>query len=190
MKLPTVNPQKKHWNIHDVILLSLIAIFFGIIYQAWGYSYYILAATPLKPYANDLTLGVWLMAGPLSALLLRKRNACWIGELLAAIIEMFLFSSWGVSDILSGIIQGVGSELGFTITGYKHFDRLGLLFSAFTATIITFVWDMIQNGYIHYPFKMLIILFILRFISIEFFAGILVAAIQKLLFKTKVLNQC
>ena len=78
MQLPTVNPHKQHWTVHDVILLSLIAIFFGLIYQGWNYVYYLLAATPLKPYANDLTLGVWLMAGPVSALLLKKRNACLI----------------------------------------------------------------------------------------------------------------
>ena len=53
MQLPTVNPHRNHWTIHDVILLALIAIFFGIIYQAWNYAYYALAATPLKPYVQE-----------------------------------------------------------------------------------------------------------------------------------------
>lgn len=188
MKLPTIKSYKNHWNIHDVILISLIAVFFGIIYQVWNYIYYALAATPLKPYANDLTLGVWLMAGPLSAILIKKRNACLIGELLAAIIEMFLFSSWGVSNIISGFVQGFGSELGFAFTGYRKFNGWGLFLSTITSTIITFLWDLFQNGYLSYPLQMLITLFIIRFISIGLFSGILVAAIQKLLIRTKVLN--
>lgn len=188
MKLPTINNTKEHWNIHDVILLSLISIFFGLIYQFWNYSYYALAATPLKPYANDLTLGVWLMAGPLSAILLKKRNACLIGELLAGIIEMFIFSSWGVGDIISGFIQGFGSELGFALTKYRHFDKIGLFCSSITATIVTFIWDLFQSGYLNYPLKMLIELFCIRLISIGLFSGILVYLIQKLLYRTKVLN--
>lgn len=187
MQLPTINPHKQHWTVHDVILLSLIAIFFGLIYQGWSYAYYLLAATPLKPYANDLTLGVWLMAGPVAALLLKKRNACLIGELLAAILEMFIFSSWGVATIISGFIQGLGSEIGFALTGYRHFDRWGLFISTLTATIVTFGWDLFQSGYLAYPFHMLVILFIIRLASIGLFSGVLVAAIQKLLVKTKVL---
>lgn len=188
MQLPTVNPHRNHWTIHDVILLALIAIFFGIIYQAWNYAYYALAATPLKPYANDLTLGVWLMAGPLAAILLKKRNACLIGELLAGIMEMFIFSSWGVGDIISGFIQGFGSELGFALTKYRKFNGIGLFLSTITSTVVTFGWDLFQSGYLSYPPKMLIELFIIRFLSIGLFAGILVHAIQKLLLRTKVLN--
>lgn len=188
MQLPTIDPHKQHWTIHDVILLSLIGIFFGLIYQGWNYVYYLLAATPLKPYANDLTLGVWLMAGPISALLLKKRNACLIGELLAAILEMFIFSSWGVSTIILGVIQGLGSECGFALLRYRHFDSIGLFLSTITATLITFSWDLFQNGYLHYPLHMLFILLFLRFISIGLFSGVLIAMIQKLLIKTKVVS--
>ena len=56
--MQTTNQKKKAWSLQDVILLAIIAIFFGIIYQLWGYTYYALAATPLKVYANDATLGV------------------------------------------------------------------------------------------------------------------------------------
>lgn len=128
------------------------------------------------------------MAGPISALLLKKRNACLIGELLAAILEMFIFSSWGVATIIAGIIQGLGSECGFALLKYRHFDRIGLFLSTITATLITFGWDLFQNGYLHYPLHMLFVLLFLRFISISIFDGIMVAAIQKLLIKTKVVS--
>ena len=180
--------RKNYWNLRDIIFLCLISIFFGVIYQGWNYAYYFIASTPLKPYANDLTLGVWLMAGPLSAILFKKRGACFLGEFLASIVEMFLFSSWGISTVICGIIQGIGSELGFAITKYKHFDKIGVLTSIITSTIITFIWDLFQSGYLHYPFKMLISLFIIRLLSIGTFSGILVLQINRLLIKSGVFN--
>lgn len=180
-----INQSKKiHWTLRDVIFLAIIAIFFGIIYQLWSYAYYALAATPLKPYANDLTLGVWIMAGPLAGVLLQKAGASVIGEMLAAAVEMLLFSSWGASTLLSGFIQGIGNELGFACTGYRNWDKLGLICSALGSTIITFIWDLFQSSYRQYSFSLLIGLFVIRLISIGFFAGVLVYWIKKMVFKT------
>ncbi len=175
---------KQRWSLRDVIFLAIIAAFFGIIYQAWSYVYYAIAATPLKPYANDLTLGVWIMAGPLASVLLRKIGASVVGEMLAAAVEMLLFSSWGASTLLSGFIQGIGNELGFACTGYRNWDKLGLTFSTIGSTIVTFIWDMVQSGYSQYRPRLLITLFVIRFISIGFFSGVLVYWIKKLTFKT------
>ncbi|KRN09763.1 ABC transporter permease [Liquorilactobacillus mali KCTC 3596 = DSM 20444] len=178
--MQTVDHTKKGWSVKDVIFLAIIAIFFGIIYQVWSFAYYAIAATPLKPYANDLTLGVWIMAGPLAGVLLKKVGASVVGELLAAAVEMLLFSSWGASTLISGFIQGIGNELGFAATGYKNWGRLGLLLSAIGSTIITFVWDWFQSGYSEYHVGLLVSLFVIRFVSIGFFSGVLVYWIKKL----------
>ncbi|KRM92071.1 ECF transporter S component [Liquorilactobacillus cacaonum] len=182
--MQTINNTKKGWSVKDVIFLAIIGIFFGIIYQVWSYAYYALAATPLKPYANDITLGVWIMAGPLAGVLLKKVGASLIGELLAAAVEMLLFSSWGAATLISGFIQGIGNELGFAATGYKNWDKLGLLLSTIGSTIITFIWDWFQNGYNEYHMGLLVTLFIIRFISIGFFSGVLVYWISRLVNKS------
>ncbi len=39
---------------------------------------------------------------------------------------MLLGGQFGAGAILSGLIQGIGSELGFTFTGYRHYDKLAL----------------------------------------------------------------
>ncbi len=176
--------RKRHWTLRDVIFLAMIAIFFGIIYQVWSYAYYALAATPLKPFANDLTLGVWIMAGPLAGVLLKKPGAGLLGELLAATVEMLLFSSWGAADLITGVTQGAGAELGFATTGYRNWGGLGLFFSTLWSTIITFAWDWFQSGYQDYHFGLLVALFIIRFISIGLFAGILVNWIANLVQQT------
>lgn len=107
-----------------------------------------------------------------------------IGELLAAAVEMLLFSSWGAATLISGFIQGIGNELGFAATGYKNWDKLGLLLSTIGSTIITFIWDWFQNGYNEYHMGLLVTLFIIRFISIGFFSGVLVYWISRLVNKS------
>lgn len=104
------NSTKQHWQVKDIIFLALLAAFFGLIYQGASYLYYALAATFLKPYANDLMLGIWLMAGPLAAILLKRRGAAFLGEFLAATAEMLLFSSWGAANLITGALQGSASE--------------------------------------------------------------------------------
>lgn len=178
----------KGWHLRDVIMLTLIAIFFGFIFWLWAFVYNVVAATPLKPFANDITLGAWIMAGPLAGYLLRKAGAAFLGEFLAAFAEMIIGSQWGVSTLLSGLIQGIGCELGFTITGYKYWNTFSLFLSTLTSTIVTFTYDLYANGYNAYGFGMLVILFIIRFLSIGFFGGVLVSAITKLVDKSGIMN--
>lgn len=176
------------WRLRDVILLTLIGIFFGFIFWAWAFVYNAIAATPLKPFANDITIGAWLMAGPMAGFLLRKAGATTLGEVFAAVAEMAIGSQWGASTILSGIIQGIGSELGFAFTVYKAWNRFGLFLSTLTSTIVTFTWDLYANGYGSYHLGMSLTLLIIRFISIGFFCGILVDAITHLINKAGILK--
>ena len=186
--MQTVKQNKGRWTLRQVIFLAIIAIFFGIIYEVWSFAYYALAATPLKAVANDATLGVWLMAGPVAGVLLKRAGATTLGELLAATVEMLLFSSWGVSTLISGFIQGFASELGFAFTGYKNWRRLGLTLSVITSTIVTFAYDLFASGYSQYSLSLLATLLIVRFLSIAFFAGILVYWIELLVEKSGLLK--
>ncbi|MTV82072.1 ECF transporter S component [Secundilactobacillus folii] len=180
------------WHLREIILLTLIAIFFGVIYWVVGPIYNVLtvALTPfgLGPAANDIIMGIWVMAGPLSGYLFKKVGAAFLGEFLGAVVEMFLGNQWGASTMISGVIQGVASELGFTFTGYKRYDWFSLNLSVLLTTIITFGWDMAQNGYIKYHVSLLIILFIIRLISTWLFAGLLSKAIINLLDRTHLMR--
>ncbi len=180
------------WHLRDIILLALIAIFCGVIFWVIGPLYNILtvALTPvgLGPAANDILMGVWCMAGPLAGIIFKRVGAAFLGEFLGSVVEMFLGGQWGASTMISGVVQGVASELGFTFTGYKNFNWLGLNMSVLTTTIITFAWDMARNGYASYHFGLLIALFIIRLISMWIFGGLLSKAITNLLDRTHLLQ--
>ncbi len=129
------------WSLREVILMALIGIGFGVIYFIMDPIYAALDAVlvpmGLHPYAIAITIGPWMMAAPLASYLLKRVGAGLIGEILAATGEALLGGYWGVATIISGFIQGIGSELGFTLTGYKSW-KLGLILSTLTGTAVTF----------------------------------------------------
>lgn len=182
----------KHWHIRDIILVTIIAIFMGIIFWAIGPVYTILQAAlapvGLSPLANELVIGIWVMAGPLAGFVIRIPGAATLGELLGSIVEMFLGGMWGASTLISGILQGFGSELGFICTGYKRYGWLTLVLSALTTTIVTFAWDMVRNGYAAYHLPLLLLLVGVRFVSIFLFGGVLTKLINNLLVRAHVLK--
>lgn len=185
--------QKPAFSLRDVILLALLSLIFGALYWGFGFIYNLVTIilTPIGwgPAANDLLIGLWCMAGPLAAILLQRAGAALISEFMSAFIEMIFGSQWGAVNLLSGLFQGLGSEAGFALTGYKNFSRLGIFLNCLTLTIATFVWDWFKNGYQELAPHILIGMTIMRFGSILFFDGLLILAIQKLLKQSQVLSK-
>ncbi|WP_125710612.1 ECF transporter S component [Companilactobacillus zhongbaensis] len=186
-------PSALSYSLRDIAFIALTGVFCGAIFFGTSLSYNFLAAgmaaIGLGPFANDVLLGLWMIAGPLAAMLTQKIGASTIGELLGSFVEMILGGQWGAATLISGLIQGVGNGLGFAMTGYKRFDKLGLLLSTITGTLVTFGWSMINEGYGKYNFGFILLLLLVRFISIGFFAGVLVYWINKLVEKSGILNR-
>lgn len=184
---------RRHWALRDVLLLAFVAVFIGFIFWVLGPVYNVLAAalTPLglAPFANDLLLGGWMMAAPLASILIRQAGAGLLGELFAAAVEMLLGGQWGVATLLSGLVQGIASEAGFAVLAYKDWHWRGIFSSAVTGAVITFIWSLFRDGYASYHIGLLVALFLTRFVSLLFFGGVLVVAIQKLIEKAGVLRR-
>lgn len=185
--------HKHTFHLRDIILLALIAIIFGVIYYATGFIYNALtvALTPVGygPMANDITIGIWCMAGPLAGFLLRIPGSSFLGEFLGAAVEMFLGNQWGAANLISGVVQGLGTELGFTLTLYKFYNWLTVILTSLTATFVTFGWDWFRNGYNHFAPHMLVVMLVVRFLSMFIFSGVLVKLIANLLKRTHVIKR-
>lgn len=182
----------KKIHVRDIILIALIAIIFAIIYVASDniYNFLTLALTPLGygPMANDITMGIWCMAGPIAGFLVRLPGSAFLGEFLGAALETFMMAQWGAANLISGLVQGIGNELGFTLTGYKVYNTFTLFLSATTTTILTYAYDFFKNGYNQYPIYKMFIYFGVRWISMIIFCCILVKLIINLLEKAHVLK--
>ncbi|KGO32425.1 ECF transporter S component [Oenococcus alcoholitolerans] len=196
------------WKIRDVILIGLIGVIFGILFFIFGmpWTTFVSLSAPLgsliagnslaqsigsaqvaEQVANAATIGLWVMGGPISALIVKKAGSAVLGETLAAVIEMAIGSVWGVSNIVYGIVQGVGSEIGFAITGYKK-NLAGLWLSTLTSTILIFVFVYFRDSYNKLPLGYVFSLFVISYVSVLVFSGILVYLIYKILEKSHLIK--
>ncbi|BCJ51515.1 ABC transporter permease [Actinoplanes sp. NBRC 14428] len=114
----TTNPYR--WRTIDIVIASVIAVAFGVIFWAWGIVWKATeGAFTFFPPAQTLLYGVWLMPAVLAGLIIRKPGASLYTETVAAVISALLGSSWGAVIIPQGLVQGLGAELAFALLLYR-----------------------------------------------------------------------
>ena len=172
------------WQLKDVILLALVAFLFGGVFMGAGFLYALLESllTPwgYAPFANEILFGMWVMAAPVSALLIPRAGSATLGEVLAALAEMLYGSFFGPGVLVSGLVQGLGVELGFIVTGYRRYDTVPLFYGAIGTTVLSFLYEYFKLSYHVYDFGMVVALFVVRFISVWFFCVFLTQHVMRL----------
>lgn len=110
------------WRVVDLVVLAVLAAAGGVIFWAWSNLIYpvITGASVAYPPAAGLMLGGWLVAGTLGGLIIRKPGAALLCELLAAIFEGVMGTHFGLTVVISGIVQGLGAELVFAAVRYRR----------------------------------------------------------------------
>jgi energy-coupling factor transport system substrate-specific component len=135
------------WRTIDIVIASIIAVAFGVIFWAWNLLWSATQGAFLFfPPAQTLLYGVWLMPAVLSGLIIRKPGASIYTETLAALISALLGNQWGATVIPQGLVQGLGAELAFAALRYRSFHLpAALLAGALTglsaAVFDFFVWN-------------------------------------------------
>lgn len=159
----------KKWQLKDVILLAFLSIFFGGVFVGSGYVYNILSLllTPLglQAFANEILFGLWCMAAPIAAIFVPRVGSATIGEVLAALAEVLYGSQFGLGALLSGLVQGLGSELGFIVTKNRYESWLSLTANSIGITLVSFVYEYIKLGYYAFSLPFVLSLLVVRFIS-------------------------
>ena len=135
------------WRTIDIVIASIIAVAFGVIFWAWNLLWGATqGAFAFFPPAQTLLYGVWLMPAVLAGLIIRKPGAALFTEAVAATISALLGAKWGATVIPQGLVQGLGAELAFAALRYRSY-RLpaALLAGALTgvgaALFDFFVWN-------------------------------------------------
>ncbi|MBM0238711.1 ECF transporter S component [Micromonospora sp. ATA32] len=114
--------DNNRWRTIDIVVASVIAVAFGVIFWAWGLVWSATeAAFAFFPPAQSLIYGVWLVPAVLGGLVIRKPGAALYCETVAAIVSALLGSQWASIVILQGVMQGLGAELAFAAFRYRSF---------------------------------------------------------------------
>ncbi|WP_309130551.1 ECF transporter S component [Brevibacterium sp.] len=135
----TTAPATKKWRVVDYVVTAVLGIAVGLIFWVLALSWKVLEiAFQAFPPSIGLIAGLWVLAGPLAAAIIRKPGAALLCEMIAAIVEAVLGSHFGATVLLSGFLQGLGAELVFAAFGYRRFtlwitSLSGLVAAAFMA---------------------------------------------------------
>ncbi|MCF6514670.1 ABC transporter permease [Lactobacillus sp. S2-2] len=179
----------KKWHLKDIISIALIAVFSGVIFWGTGFLYSVLNAllTPigLAPFSNEILFGLWTLAGPLAAFVIRIPLSSTLGEFLASAVEMIFGGQWGAATLISGLIQGLASEVGFAATAYKLYNWITICITTLSTTLITFMWSYFKDGYNGYSGFLIAMLFIVRLVSVFIFSGVLVKIVSDMIEKNR-----
>ncbi|BCJ44987.1 ABC transporter permease [Actinoplanes ianthinogenes] len=130
------------WRTIDIVIASVIAVAFGVIFWAWDALW---AATEnaflFFPPAQSVLYGMWFLPAVLSGLIIRKPGAAFFTETVAAIISALLGNKWGATVIFQGAAQGLGAELAFALFRYRVFTLPVGILSGALAGVVAAVFD-------------------------------------------------
>jgi len=116
-------PSRLRWRVVDIVVAAVVAVACGVVFVGWNVVAEWLG-TPLAavlPGFQALGYGIWLLAGPLAMLIVRKPGAALFAELVAATVSALLGAQWGFLTLESGLVQGLAAELVFAAFAYRRF---------------------------------------------------------------------
>lgn len=121
------------WRTIDLLTAAFLGVAFGVAYWAWGLAY----ATPSNavsagfPPLSALFAWPWLVAGMVGMLVIRRPGAAILVEVIAAVVSALIGTTWGITVLWSGLLEGLGVELGFLIFAYRAFGWVPLAVGGF-----------------------------------------------------------
>ena len=168
----------QRWSTWESILSAVLAGVIGILFWAWGLSVWKLLeivknAIPGYGYAlRDLFYGLWFLAAIMVPYVVRRPGAAVAAEVVGAIVSALLGSEWGLTVLISGLIQGGLAEIVFAARGYRHYDLVTLILAAGAAALGSWVVDY-AFWYSTLQVHILLLMLVARLISAAVFSGLL-----------------
>ncbi|WP_046212521.1 ECF transporter S component [Paenibacillus wulumuqiensis] len=176
-----------NWKMKEVVLTVILAVACGVLYLGWS-TLWIPISALVGPVGAGFMFGIWIIASPIVAYIIRKPGAALIAEVAAAAVEMLTGSHFGLSALLIGVFQGLGAEIAFAIFGYKRYNVFTLMLSGALAAVGSIAYNLVANGLGYYTTQMFFLTLGIHVISGIVLGGLLAKVIVEALARTGVLN--
>ena len=173
----------KSWKLKEVVLVSVLSVVFAVVYLLFVHIGNLWAGL-IGPIAYEWIFGIWFIVSIISAYIIRKPGATFISEVMAATIEMLIGNAIGPRIILVGIVQGLGAEAVFAMTGYRRYELWVLMLAGFGSAVTSFVYTYFMSGFAMLEPGYGATMFGLRAVSGMVIAGIGGKLLSDLLLKT------
>lgn len=167
---------KLNWQLKDVIMVAILGVVFAAVYMAVFHVGLAIQAilTPfgLGDLAFEFVYGIWFMAATLAAYIIQKPTVAFAAEVLASVMELFMGNAGGIRVVITGAVQGLGSEAGLALFRYKRYDLASLCVSGMTTAVFIFLWEFVQSGYGLLSPGLLAVKLAIRLVSACLFSGL------------------
>ena len=178
------------WRGIDLVTAAVFAVALGVAF--WGFDVFVYPVVGIItagfPPLGGLATGVWILPAVAGMLLIRRPGAAIFVELIAANVELTLGNSWGVTVLISALIQGLAVELVFALFRYRKF---GLGIAALAGAVAAFfeiVGYELNAYYADYSLTFQIVLVICAVVSGAVISGGLGSLLIRALARTGALN--
>ncbi|WP_425343240.1 ECF transporter S component [Microbacterium esteraromaticum] len=145
---PVPAPRTLRWRVVDIVVAAVLGVAIGLVFWGWNIigGAWFGAADALTPGFGGIAVGIWLIGGVIGGLVIRKPGAALVVEVIAAIISMLIGNVWGVSTVLSGLVQGLGAELIFALFLYRRFGVVVAALSGIGAAVAAWIFEMFYGS--------------------------------------------
>jgi energy-coupling factor transport system substrate-specific component len=178
----TASGPLTRWRTIDLLTCAFLGVAFGVAYWAWGLAYEApsAAVSAAFPPLSALFAWPWLVAGIVGMLVIRRPGAAVFTELLAAVVSALIGTQWGLTTVVSGLLQGLGVELGFALFGYAVYSWAPLLVGGFLGGAFEAVYEW-YSYWTDWGFGYKITYLLLLGGSVAIFGSLLAVGLTKLL---------
>ena len=136
------------WRVVDIAVASVIGVASALIY--WVVA--IATAAPwsaleaIIPGLAGVFNGLWLFAGPLAAIIVRKPGAAVYAEVVAGVLEALMGNMWGgVETFLIALVQGLFAEIAFLIFAYRKWNLPVTILSGALSGVACWGYSFLTN---------------------------------------------
>lgn len=141
-----MSTNSNRWRTIDIVIASIVAVAFGVIFWAWNLLWNGPAdAIPLPGRA--VLYGMWLVPAVLGALIVRKPGAAFYTLTLASLVSVAIGTSWGWTLVVQGPLEALGAEVVFAAFAYQVYNLPVAMLAGAGAGIVASVYD----AFVWYP---------------------------------------
>ena len=169
------------WKLKEIIMIGIISVIFALLSfgTAQGISIPLLlpfAAAGFPPnYSFEVFWGIFFMHAVLAGYIIRKPGVGLCASMLSVLIQFLMGNATGPLIFLSGLVTGVGAEVGYALFRYKKWNWCSVFSAISGCTILSFALTWWTLGYHTMDLGVLTIaqIFFTRLISGFVFAGVI-----------------
>ncbi|MDR2929675.1 MAG: ECF transporter S component [Propionibacteriaceae bacterium] len=145
MSSSTPTTHRFRWRVVDIVVAAVLGIACGLVFFAWNFVGDAIgdALKLIFPPLKGLLGGMWLLGGVLGGLVIRKPGAAVFVEVIAATVPALIGNQWGLSTIVSGLLQGLGAEIVFALFLYRVWKLPVAILAGAGAAVLEWVHEII-----------------------------------------------